>query len=568
MLAHIHIRDFTIVDDLEVAFAPGMTALTGETGAGKSILVDAVGLALGDRGDSSWIRHGADRTEITLSFDIATLDAPRAWLLKHELDADDSCILRRIITRDGRSRGFINNSPVTMQALREIGELLVDIHGQHEHQSLTKPALQRGLLDDYAQLNAKLAPLVDYYRTLKETQEAFEQLKAITIDRTERLDMLRYQAQELRAQALDELDLEALDVEHERLAQADNMIAACARITATLSEGDDDTIQAKLSELSNLLGDWYDKDPQLTEAADLINSANINLSEGVNTLKRFHDALEPDPQALAAIETRLGQLHELSRKHHVAPEALINVQTKLEQELDALEHTDERLEALEETLKLQLEDYNLKDLDLHTDRVQAGKQLSKEVTELMQALGMHGGRFDINIVHDPKTPPKAAGRDQITFMVVTNPGQPEQPLAKIASGGELSRLSLAIQVAGTQRGGIATMIFDEVDVGIGGAVAESVGLQLHRLGLNRQTLCVTHLAQVASQANHHLQVTKLAGDQTTHARMRTLKPKEREEEIARMLGGATITDQTRAHAREMLRQSAALPGKKKASWAD
>ena len=552
MLATLHIRDFVIIDELELELGPGMTTLTGETGAGKSILLDALGLLLGDRADANSVRHGAQRADISAGFDTSSLDQARDWLVEQSLDMDGECQLRRVIQREGRSRAYINGSPVPLQLLREFGERLVDIHGQHEHQSLMKRDLQRQLLDSHGGHGKLLDQLAAIHTDWKETGTAIDAVLGTGQDRDSRLEFLRFQLQELDELAPEPGEAERLHEEHQRLSNAGQLLETCGTHIARLYD-DEQSAQVLISHALTDLEPLTRIDSSLKEASELINTALIQLEEGVDRLRDYQQRLELDPQRLQWLEQRLDALHKVAGKHRIKPEQLEEFQARLADELATLELADERLQALEEQRQQLQAKFDKVAAQLGRKRRKTAKQLSEQVTETMQALGMQGGRFAIEVSDAGKDTMSAHGRERIDFLVSANPGQPLQPLAKTASGGELSRISLAIQVVAASDTHIPTLIFDEVDSGVGGAVAETVGQQLKALGRYHQVLCVTHLPQVAAQAHQHLQVSKHTDQETTRTRIRTLSEAERIEEIARMLGGKKITPSTRKHAQEMLR---------------
>ena len=551
MLATLHIRDFVIIDKLELELGPGMTTLTGETGAGKSILLDALGLLLGDRADASSVRHGAQRADISAGFDTSRLDQARDWPTEQSLDMDGECQLRRVIQREGRSRAYINGSPVPLQLLREFGERLVDIHGQHEHQSLMKRDLQRQLLDSHGGHGKLLDQLAAIHADWKATGAAIDAVLGTGQDRDSRLEFLRFQLQELDELAPEPGEAERLHEEHQRLANAGQLLETCGTHIARLYD-DEQSAQVLISHALTDLEPLTRIDGSLREAGELINTALIQLEEGVDRLRDYQQRLELDPQRLQWLEQRLDALHKVAGKHRIKPEQLEEFQARLADELTTLEQADERLQALEEQRQQLQAQFDKVAAQLGRKRRKTAKQLSGQVTEAMQALGMQGGRFAIEVSDAGKDSMSAHGRERIDFLVSANPGQPLQPLAKTASGGELSRISLAIQVVAASDTHIPTLIFDEVDSGVGGAVAETVGQQLKALGRYHQVLCVTHLPQVAAQAHQHLQVSKHTDQETTRTRIRALDEAERIEEIARMLGGKKITASTRKHAREML----------------
>jgi DNA repair protein RecN (Recombination protein N) len=551
MLLSLHIRDFAIIDELEVEFSPGLSALTGETGAGKSILLGALGLLLGDRADATSVRQGAERAEISAAFDLSACAAAREWLLAHDMDSDDECQLRRVVGREGRSRAYINGSPVPAASLRELGEHLVDIHGQHEHQSLLRRDLQRQLLDRHGGHDKLLATLKQVHQDWSETRSAIRMLVGADQDRDTRLDFLRFQAQELDALAPEPDETEKLHRELARLSHAQQLIDTCQSHLRDLYE-DDSSAHDRLGRAVDDLSAVADLDPDLGEAGELFNNALIQLREGIERLRDCGQRLELDPERLRWIEQRLDALHGAARKHRVEAGELPALHRRLLADIADLEQADEKLETLD-ARKTELEQaWRRTAAELHARRRKTAARISTQVSDAMQALGMQGGVFEIQVSDSGRDSLSDQGSDTIEFLVSANPGQPPRPLGKVASGGELSRISLAIQVVAAQDASIPTLVFDEVDSGVGGAVAETVGRQLQALGRHRQVLCVTHLAQVAAQAHNHLQVQKRRGRDGTRTGVARLSTQQRIDEIARMLGGRTITDSTLQHAREML----------------
>ena len=556
MLTHIHIRDFVLVDELELELDGGMTALTGETGAGKSILVDALGLLLGDRAEASWVRHGRERAEISAAFQVDTLPDVQAWLREQELDNGEAeCQLRRVISREGRSRAFVNARPVPLQSLRELGDRLVDIHGQHEHQSLVRQEVQRALLDGCGGHGEALAAVAAAHARWRALNEELSALRALAAERDSRLEFVRFQVGEMDALQLRAGELDELEEEHARLANAGELLENCASSLQRLYDADEgsahDQISQSLREVEELAG----LDASLLPVRDLLTEARIQVQEAADALRRYSDRVEQDPQRLRDVEQRLGTLHDLARKHRVEPGALPGLFERLAEELATLEQADQRLDQLEGKLQEAAEAYRQAAQRLHQARVKAARGFGKRVSEAMQDLGMPGGVFQVEVAPREDGRFTAQGSDRIEFLVSANPGQPAMALGKVASGGELSRISLAIQVIATDSAAIPTLIFDEVDTGIGGGVAETVGRLLRALGERCQVLCVTHLPQVAAQAHRHLQVSKLAGDNSTRTSLRALGAPERVDEIARMLGGIEITESTRRHAEEMLERA-------------
>ncbi len=551
MLLSLHIRDFAIIDALDVEFSPGMSALTGETGAGKSILLGALGLLLGDRADAGNVRHGRERADITAAFDLSTCPAARDWLLAHDMDRDDDCQLRRVISREGRSRAYINGAPVPVASLRELGEYLVDIHGQHEHQSLLRRNLQRQLLDNHGGHDKLLGELKSIHHNWNETRTAIRRLVGGDEDRDTRLEFLRFQLEELDLLAPQAAETEQLHSELTRLSHAGQLIETCRSHLQWLYE-DDTSAHDRLGKAVDELTAAAELDPALREAGELFNNALIQLAEGIDRLRRCEERLELNPERLQWVEQRLDALHSVARKHRIAPEQLPAFYQRLQADNFDLEQADQKLAALERQLSELEQAYRKTARQLHKQRCRTAERISTQVTAAMPTLGMQGGRFQIQVSDTGREGLSDYGADDIEFLVSANPGQPLQPLNKVASGGELSRISLAIQVVAAQDTEIPTLIFDEVDSGVGGAVAETVGRQLQSLGVHRQVLCVTHLAQVAAQAHNHLQVRKQRDGRSTCTAVERLSAHQRIDEIARMLGGRTITDSTLRHAREML----------------
>ncbi|HOW76953.1 MAG TPA: DNA repair protein RecN [Candidatus Competibacteraceae bacterium] len=554
MLTQLRIRDFAIVEALELELAAGMTAVTGETGAGKSILVDAISLLLGDRADSGTIRHGAERTDISAVFDLDALPAARAWLAERDLHGERECHLRRVIASNGRSRNYINGVPQPAQALRELGEWLVDIHGQHEHQSLLRREAQRQLLDDYAGNSTLVVELADHYRNWNRLRQELRDLRQASSERDARLDILRYHLRELAALNLAEGEITELEAEQRYLANASQLLDTGQRLLSQLSEGDEDTVADRLTHSLRELDTLGRLDARLTPVSELLNAVLIQVQEASGELRSYVQALDLDPEHLAQIEQRLTAAHQLARKHRLDAAELPALQARFEAELDTLEHSETRLDELQQAVKTARAAYQQCADQLSERRTAAARELGERVSQALVGLGMPGGRFAITLEHLEK--PTPGGLETVEFQVSANPGQPLRALAKVASGGELSRISLAIQVITARAARIPTLIFDEVDSGIGGGVAEVVGRQLRTLGGNRQVLCVTHLPQVAAQAHQQLKVEKQTDGENTHTQVASLATEERVTEIARMLGGLELTANTLAHAREMVEKAA------------
>ncbi|MEL7312265.1 MAG: DNA repair protein RecN [Pseudomonadota bacterium] len=548
----MHVRNFAIIEEVEVEFAAGMNVLTGETGAGKSILIDALGLLLGERASTDVIRAKQERAEIAATFE--PTQAAKAWLSQRAMDAGDECHLRRVIAQDGRARGFINGNPATMQNLRELGALLVNIHGQHEHQALTLQDVQRQLLDARGDYEDKLQATAAAWEAWSTSRDARRTLESQSTDQADRIEFLQFQLAELDNVAAQPGEFESLETERLRLASATDIAERGERAMRALSEGEPDNAVALLATAIREIENLAELGGEISDALALLNEAQTSLDEAAITLQRFMASTEHDPARLSEVEQRTDAIRSIARKHRVEPEAAHAQAASLRDELSRLQNADFALDQLlaEEREKRTELDRQLGPLS--RARQKAAKAFSAQVSADMNALGMQGGKFSVIVDGDEQREPQIHGRDRVQFQVSANPGQPLQALAKVASGGELSRISLAIQVAAGQKKGVASMIFDEVDSGVGGGVAEVVGFKMRDLAQSCQVLAVTHLPQVAGQAHHHLRVSKMTDGKSTKTKIVALSEDERVEEIARMLGGVEITKTTREHAREMLRQ--------------
>lgn len=557
MLKQLLIHNFAIIDRLELEFGAGMTVFSGETGAGKSILIDALGMLLGDRADSDAVREGADRAEIDAEFDLADVQAARDWLREHDFEDPDHpavALIRRVLSREGRTRAYINSRPATARDLKALGELLVDIHGQHAHQSLMRPQTQLELLDAFAvdaALRRSVADTAAQYRALQRRMGEVGGGE----DGEQRADFLRYQVSELEALGLGESEVEELEAEQRRLANAERLLQDSQHAYALLYESETGAVADLLGQAKTLLEGLTGIEPAFRDAEQMVSEAVITVDEAASALRQAADNMELDPERLSWVESRLGSIFDLARKHRVDPGALADHLLALRGELDQLEGASERLEQMRQESQALAASYAEQAARLSGARREAGEKLAGEVTRAIRDLGMPEGQFQVRIQPREDDTPRSRGRDDVEFCVSANPGQPPQPLAKVASGGELSRISLAIEViaAGDR---VPTLIFDEVDTGIGGGVAEMVGLRLKALGRGGQVMCVTHLAQVAALGHHHFQVSKHSADGHTRTHIHSLSKAQRVEELARMLGGLTITSQTRAHAREMMENAA------------
>jgi DNA repair protein RecN (Recombination protein N) len=559
MLTYLQIRDFAIIDSIELEFRPGLTVLTGETGAGKSIIVDALQLIAGGRAGSEVVRHGAERAEISATFDLAR--APhdlRGWLEEQSIAADTELAVRRVVSSDGRSRAYLNGQSVAVQLLREIGQNLADIHGQQEFQSLVRAPAQRELLDAYGRTEPLAEQVAIAHRVWLQLLNRMVELETRAADRESRLDLLRYQLRELVALDLKEGELGKLNEERARLANGGRLAEAARSALEQLYESDSGSAHAGVSRSSSALRGVSAFDPRLAAVLPALEEAEIRIREAARELQHYLETLEVDTARQEQIERRLAAIEELARKNRVPPDELTQRTAQLELEVAELERADTDLVSLRRDQSAALESYRQLAQQLSTRRVVAARALGKDVTARMQSLGMAGGRFQADVTPLESAEPAPHGIDQIEFRVTANPGQPLRPLAKVASGGELSRLSLAVQVSRAARES-RCMIFDEVDAGIGGAVAEIVGRELRTLAERAQVLCVTHLPQVASQGHHHLRVMKLTDGRATRTGVTELGPDERIEELARMLGGVEVTAKAREHAREMLASAPAAP---------
>ena len=556
MLQTLALRDFVIVNQLELDFSSGFTVLTGETGAGKSILLDALGLALGERADSSQIREGCTRAEISALFRIESTqtESLKHWLDKQGFPIEDegkNLLLKRIVESNGRSRAFINGSVATLSQLREAGDQLVDIHGQHAHQLLLKSGAQRELLDRHANHMELVGEVARLFKTLNDSRRRLEQAENAGQDIERERERLEWQLEELSELSPQEGEWVAIQSEHARLANGAKILSGCQEVIDVLSEADN-SVESTLSKVSANMTALAEHDPALSDISQALESAQIQIDEAAHSLNRYLQKLDLDPARLSEVEERMQALHSAARKYRTEADALPNLLNETAERLDALT-ASQNIEALREKVKAEEVAYLKLAKQLSQKRGKAALDLSKQVTAAMQELSMVGGSLEIALI--PLADGGAHGLEQIEFLVAGHAGSTPRSLAKVASGGELARISLAISVITSKASFTPTLIFDEVDAGIGGAVAETVGRLLRQLGESHQILCVTHLPQVAAQGNHHLKVSKSQSEDKTLSQVSQLGRAERVEEVARMLGGATITDTTRRHARELLEQS-------------
>lgn len=549
MLLHLAIQDYAVVDHLELDLAAGMTCITGETGAGKSIMLDALGLCIGDRADSRAIRPGEARTDITASFDIASNTRAKVWLAERDLEATGECLLRRTINADGRSRAYINGTPATLSDCADLGQLLVDIHSQHAHQSLLRRPTQRSLLDTYAEAEALVVEVSDLAQQWRLLEEEHTRLVGRTEESDARRELLSYQIAELESLDTFAGELSELEEQHKLLANAAFIIESANAIASGC-----ETQRDPLSRLVQLANDERMNSDSTLNLRELLQSALIQIDEAAAETARFAEGIEVDPERLRTTEERLGALHDLARKHRVAADELPDLLATLQMELESLTGGSAQLEDIERQLSDTALAWRQSAEQLSAKRHEAAAVLGQRVMATLGQLAMHKCVFEIALIPFGDTRPDPRGAEDVEFLIATNPGASPGPLSKIASGGELSRISLALQVVAADTATTPTMIFDEVDVGIGGGVAEVVGELLHTLGKRSQVLVVTHQPQVAAKGNHHLLVTKEGADEV-HSTLTLLEGEARIQEIGRMLGGAKLTDNTLAHAREMLEKT-------------
>ncbi len=552
MLMNLQVRDFAIVEKIDIEFEPGMTVLTGETGAGKSILVDALGLVLGERGSSQLVRDGAKRAEFAAEFDVSRLDAVGAWLDEQALELDGECLLRRVINADGRSRAFINGNAVPLSQLKNIGEMLLDIHGQHFHQSLGRRPIQRDLLDHFGGLLEQRAGVATSFSSWMAVTDRLKLLLDADADRASRLDLLTFQLQELDSLGLTDGEHEDLNRERRKLQNSGRLADGVTVALDALVDSESSNANGLIAAASRSLASLSEFDSSLKPLIELLESASIQVSEATETLRRYGEDIDMDPQRRDWVEERLDALQAIARKHRLSPDELLSLHSRLRDEHDELANSEERSRELAAQAASLRDDFLTKANALSAARARSAKSFSAAVTEAMSGLGMPGGVFDVALSRLGEDSARPWGIDDVEFLISANPGQKSQPLAKIASGGELSRMSLAIQVIASDGSAIPTMIFDEVDSGVGGGVAEMVGRRLQEIGANRQVLCVTHLPQVASLADQHFRISKVSDGKSTRTGLQVLGTDERVEELARMLGGVEITAKTLEHAAEML----------------
>ncbi len=551
MLAQLTISNFAIVRELEIDFHHGMTAITGETGAGKSIAIDALGLCLGGRAEADMVRRGASRADICARFSLKDTPAALRWLEENQLDDGRECLLRRVINSDGRSRGFINGTAVPLSQLRDLGQMLIQIHGQHAHQLLLKPEHQKNLLDGYAGETALLQQMAERYREWHRSCRTLAQYQQLAQERASRTELLNYQLKELNEFSPVAGEFEQIDEEYKRLANSGQLISTSQQALAILADGEENNLQTQLYTVRHLMEELAGMDPKLSGVLNMLEEANIQISEASDELRHYCDRLDLDPNRLYELEQRISRQISLARKHHIAPEELPAFHQQLLEELQQLDEQASSQDELMQAVTLHHQQALSIAHELHQRRAHSAAELCELITESMHSLSMPHGKLAIDVEFN-ENHLTAEGADRIDFRVTTNPGQPLQPLAKVASGGELSRIALAIQVITARKMETPALIFDEVDVGISGPTAAVVGKLLRQLGESTQVMCVTHLPQVAGCGHHHFFVSKETDGEMTETHMQPLDKRSRLQELARLLGGSEVTRNTLANAKELL----------------
>ena len=552
LLLSININNYTLVESLEIEFNKGTTAITGETGAGKSLVLDALGMALGDRADTDTIRHGKARAEITATFDINNIEDAKKWLHDNDFNNDENCILRRIYTTEGRSKGYINGQPSTMSQLQELGDMLTDIHSQHEHQSLLRKDTHRRLLDEYAKVEDLTKQVASHYVSWHKTNNDLSDLLKRSDELDARKELLGFQVVELQQLDLTAPYLDNLELEQKTLANAEQIVQDSHSLLAICEQAEGFNLRDGLNSALSILSTIDYKPEALKITEELLQGGLIQVEEAITEIGHHIDKFEADPQRLQIVEDELSVVFQLARKHRVLPDQLEATKTALESELKSLLGGSENVGALQLKLADLAENYMTCAKKLSAKRKVAAKTMSTEINQQLQALSMEGAELLIQLSPNPNGEYRSAGLEEIEFLLASNPGQPHKMLAKIASGGELSRISLAIQVVAAGHSNIPTLVFDEVDVGIGGSTADVVGTLLKQLGNRGQVISVTHQPQVAAHAHHHYLASKISEGNSTESLMSPLNNQQRIDELARMLGGATVTQQTLSHASELL----------------
>ena len=555
MLKSLHIQNFAIIEKLELDFFTGMSSLTGETGAGKSIIIDAIGLVLGDRADNNLIRAGKDAAEIILVLEIEDKSNSARWLKANDFELELECILRRVVRKDGKSKAYINGVPAPLKTLKELGECIINIYGQHAHQSLMNVSTQRELIDQFANQKQNLLALDKLFVDWREQKQRFDQISKNSSDIQATVELLRYQVEELDQLGLVTGEVASLEKKHKRLANAEQLKKSTLHASHQLNSDDSTDVYTTLNQVCTQINALLESDQSLKSTNQSLEEALTIISECADDLRNYADGIEIDPEELFQTEERLASIDQISRKHKVTPNELIVLHDKISKELNALTQPECDVDALQAMLEKTEATYRALAKKISKKRTTVAKKLSTEITQALSKLGMEKARIEIAINYNDTSAPTSYGFDSIVFNVQTNPGQKMLPLAQVASGGELSRISLAIQMIGVDKMDVPVLIFDEVDSGVGGAVAEVVGRELRTIGEHRQVICITHLAQVAANAHHHYRVNKQSEQSDTASAIEYLNPADRITEIARMIGGVKLTENTFSHAKEMLEAS-------------
>ncbi len=555
MLKSLHIQNFAIIEKLELDFYTGMSALTGETGAGKSIIIDAIGLVLGDRADNNLIRAGKEAAEIILVVEIEAKSNSARWLKENDFELESECILRRVVRKDGKSKAYINGIPVPLKTLKELGECIINIYGQHAHQSLMNVATQRELIDQFATQKDNLLTLDKLFTDWREQKQRFDQISKNSSDIQATVELLRYQVEELDQLGLEKNEVDALEQKHKRLANAEELKRSTLQASQQLKSDDSSDIYTTLNQICTQVGALLENDQSLKATNQSLEEAFTIISECADDLRNYAEDIEIDPEELFQTEERLASIDQISRKHKVTPEQLTVLHEKISRELESLTQPECDVDALQAMLEKTEAAYRELAKKISKKRTSVAKKLSADITKALAKLGMEKAEVEIAVNYNDTSSPTTYGFDSIVFNVQTNPGQKMLPLSQVASGGELSRISLAIQMIAVDKMDVPVLIFDEVDSGIGGAVAEVVGRELRTIGEHQQVMCITHLAQVAANAHHHYRVNKQSEQSDTASAIEYLNQADRITEIARMIGGVTLTENTFLHAQEMLEAS-------------
>lgn len=555
MLTYISVNNFAVVKNVEVDFNHGLTVVTGETGAGKSIAIDALSLCLGERADANAVRKGAEKAEISVHFNIAQISKAKAWLSEHELCQDEDeneCLIRRVISQEGRSKAYINGSVVTLNQLKQLGQMLISIHGQHAHHQLLKPNAQRQLVDNYAQNNTSLEALKTVFDSLHHKRKLLSSLIDEQTQRKDRKNLLQYQVQELDEFSIGDTEFISLESEHKRLSNAQTLLEQAQMSYHKLFEDEDNNALSAIRSSADNLAEMQLHDQSLGPIVEMLNDAAIQIDEASQEIRQYCEQLDIDPKRMQEVESRYSLAMDLARKHQVEPENLYNKHMELVTEFNSLSNDESKISDLREECDLLSKDYLDQAKKLSKQRQKAAKSLAKDIQNRIQEMNMPHAVLEIDVDFDESAPPQALGQDTITIKVATNLGQAADTLEKVVSGGELSRIGLAIQVISSNAMQTSTLIFDEVDTGISGPTAAIVGRLLRELGQDCQVLCVTHLPQVAAQGHNQLFVTKLSEKDSTETRIIKLTDNERVNEVARLLAGDKLTDSAIANAKELL----------------